>query len=80
MRGCGLERSVLGPHTANYRITVGIISPHIELATDGKEPALAPYSEAIADGAAQGVQRGLSGDGQTARRHEHQECRMGGDG
>ena len=48
MRGCGLERSVLGPHTANYRITVGIISPHIELATDGKGPSLAPYSEAIA--------------------------------
>jgi hypothetical protein len=48
VRGCGLERGVLGPHTADYGITVGVISPHIELATDGKEPALAPYSEAIA--------------------------------
>jgi hypothetical protein len=48
VRGCGLERAILGPHTANYRITIGVISPHIELATDGKEPALAPYSEAIA--------------------------------
>ena len=48
VRGCGLQRAILGPHTANYRITVGVISPHIELATDGKEPALAPYSEAIA--------------------------------
>jgi hypothetical protein len=48
VQGCGLERAVLGPHTANYRITVGVISPHIELASDGKEPALAPYSEAIA--------------------------------
>ena len=48
VRGCGLARGVLGPHTADYRITVGVISPYIELATDGKEPALAPYSEAIA--------------------------------
>ena len=48
VQGCGLERAVSGPHTADYRITVGVISPHIELATDGKEPALAPYSEAIA--------------------------------
>ena len=48
VRGCGLERGVSGPHTANYRITLSIISPHIELATDGKEPALAPFSEAIA--------------------------------
>jgi hypothetical protein len=46
--GCGLERAVSGPHTANYPITVSVISPHIELTTDGKEPALAPYSEAIA--------------------------------
>ena len=48
LRGCGLERGVSGPHTAIYHITVSVISPHIELATDGKEPALAPYSEAIA--------------------------------
>ena len=48
VQGCGLERGVLGPRAADYRITLGIISPHIELATDGKEPALAPYSEAIA--------------------------------
>ena len=48
VRGCGLERSVLGPRAADYRISVGVISPHIDLATDGKEPALAPYSEAIA--------------------------------
>jgi hypothetical protein len=40
--------TVSGPHTANYRITVSVISSHIELATDGKEPALAPFSEAIA--------------------------------
>ena len=48
LQGCGLERAVQGPRTGNYRITVGIISPHIELATDGKEPSLAPFSEAIA--------------------------------
>src|SRR3954447_16012219 len=48
IRGCGLYRGVAGTRAADYWITVGIISPYIELATDGKEPALAPYSEAIA--------------------------------
>jgi DNA topoisomerase 6 subunit A-like protein len=48
VRGCGLDRGVSGPKTADYDITLGIISPHIDLATDGKEPALAPFSEAIA--------------------------------
>ena len=48
VRGCGLERGILGPRAGDYRITVSIITPHIELATDGKEPALAPFSEAIA--------------------------------
>jgi hypothetical protein len=31
----------------NYDITLSVIAPHIELATDGKEPALGPFSEAI---------------------------------
>jgi hypothetical protein len=48
LRGCGLARRLDGPHTGQYSIAVGIISPHIDLATDGKEPALAPFSEAIA--------------------------------
>ena len=30
------------------QITLSIITPHIDLAGDGKEPALAPFSEAIA--------------------------------
>jgi hypothetical protein len=29
-------------------VTISVIAPYIELATDGKEPALAPFSEAIA--------------------------------
>ena len=48
VQGCGLKRGVSGPRAADYRITASVISPYIELATDGKEPALAPYSEAIA--------------------------------
>ena len=48
IRGCGLLRSIDGPKAANYDIQLNIIAPHIELATDGKEPSLAPFSEAIA--------------------------------
>ena len=48
LQGCGLDRTVQGPRTGDYLITLGIIAPHIDLATDGKEPALAPFSEAIA--------------------------------
>jgi hypothetical protein len=48
IRGCGLDRGVAGPRTGKYTIAVSIITPHVALATDGKEPSLAPYSEAIA--------------------------------
>jgi hypothetical protein len=48
IRGCGLDRYVTGTRTADYRIVLGVIAPYIELATDGKAPALAPFSEAIA--------------------------------
>jgi hypothetical protein len=33
---------------ADYEILLSVIAPHIDLATDGKEPALGPFSEAIA--------------------------------
>jgi Histidine kinase-, DNA gyrase B-, and HSP90-like ATPase len=46
--GCGLQRSVPGPRPADYDITISVIAPYIELATDGKEPALEPFSGAIA--------------------------------
>ncbi len=46
--GCGMRR-VVAVRPANYAIIVGIIAPYIELATDGKEPALSPFGEAIAD-------------------------------
>jgi Topoisomerase 6 subunit A/Spo11, Toprim domain len=46
--GCGLRRYVIGPKTGIYQIAISIIVPHIDLAGDGKEPVLAPFSEAIA--------------------------------
>ena len=48
IRGCGLNRYIDGPSTAEYSIVLSVISPYIELATDGKAPALEPFSEAIA--------------------------------
>ena len=47
MQGCGLQRGIPGPRPADYDITISVIAPHIELATDGKEPSLAPFSEAV---------------------------------
>ena len=47
-RGAAFGAVIQGPPCGNYEIAIGIIAPHIELATDGKEPALAPFSEAIA--------------------------------
>ncbi len=49
LRGCGLDRLVNGPGTGEYQVLLSVIAPHIQLATDGKEPSLAPFSEAIAD-------------------------------
>jgi hypothetical protein len=48
VRGCGLGRWAKVPKTGDYAVTLSVIAPHIQLATDGKEPALAPFSEAIA--------------------------------
>lgn len=49
VRGCGLHRQVTGPGTGDYQVLLSVIAPHIQLATDGKEPSLAPFSEAVAD-------------------------------
>jgi hypothetical protein len=48
--GCGLERystSEKAP-TAHYTIAIGLFSPLIELASDGKRPDLAPFRRQIA--------------------------------
>ena len=49
MRGCGLHRWAEGPGTGDYEVVLSVIAPHVQLATDGKEPSLAPFSEAIAE-------------------------------
>jgi hypothetical protein len=49
VRGCGLHRWAEGPGTGDYEVVLGVIAPHVQLATDGKEPSLAPFSEAIAE-------------------------------
>ena len=46
IQGCGLLRTSKGK-TGHYDITLSVISPYIELATDGKEPALAPFGEGL---------------------------------
>lgn len=49
INGCGLSRWVHGPGTGHYVVFVSVIAPYVQLATDGKEPSLAPFSEAIAE-------------------------------
>ena len=46
IQGCGMNRTVDGK-TGHYYIVVSVLSPYIALATDGKEPALSPFSEGI---------------------------------
>ena len=46
IQGCGLLHASKGK-TGHYDITLSVISPYIELATDGKEPALAPFGEGL---------------------------------
>jgi hypothetical protein len=49
LQGCGLKRQVNGPSTGDYDVYLSIIAPHVQLATDGKEPSLSPFSDAIAE-------------------------------
>jgi hypothetical protein len=44
-----LHRWAQGPGTGDYRVVLSVIAPHVQLATDGKEPSPAPFSEAIAE-------------------------------
>jgi hypothetical protein len=46
LQGGGMWRILKGK-TGHYNVTISIISPLIELASDGKEPALTPFSEGI---------------------------------
>ncbi len=46
-QGCGLKRRIFGMRGGEYAIHLSVIAPHIDLATDGKEPSLGPFSEAI---------------------------------
>lgn len=48
VKGCGLHRYVRGPGTGDYKIALSVIAPYVQLATDGKEPELGPFSEGIA--------------------------------
>lgn len=49
LEGCDLQRQVKGPATGVYEIWLSVIAPHVQLCSDGKEPSLAPFGEAIAD-------------------------------
>jgi hypothetical protein len=49
LQGCGLRLRVSGPGTGDYQVFLSIIAPCVQLATDGKEPSLVPFSEAIAE-------------------------------
>jgi hypothetical protein len=44
-----LRRWVAGPAAGDYSIILSIITPHVQLSGDGKEPVIIPYSEAIVE-------------------------------
>jgi hypothetical protein len=48
LSGCDLHRKVEGPGTGDYEILLSVIAPYVQLAGDGKEPVLRPFSDAIA--------------------------------
>ena len=49
LRGCGLCRLVRGPKNGRYQLTVSVITPYLQLTSDGKTPALAPFERLIVD-------------------------------
>jgi hypothetical protein len=49
VKGCGLAYSITGPSAANYDISISVITPYVQITTDGKEPNLSPFSTAIAE-------------------------------
>jgi hypothetical protein len=48
IKGCGLEFVVSVP-TGNYTVFLSLITPHVQLTSDGKAPSLAAYEDAIAE-------------------------------
>ena len=47
IRGCGIQRYIRGHKTGDYSVAISIITPYVELASDGKAPALHPFGEGI---------------------------------
>ena len=48
IKGCGLDLTVSAP-AGNYTVNLSVITPHIQLTSDGKSPSLAAYEDVIAD-------------------------------
>jgi hypothetical protein len=48
IKGCGLASVVPAP-TGHYTIFLSLITPHVQLTSDGKAPSLAAYRDAILD-------------------------------
>ena len=48
LRGCGLNLSIKVP-AGIYNIALSIITPNLQLTSDGKAPALGPYADDIAE-------------------------------
>jgi hypothetical protein len=46
--GCGLDLALNVP-TGNYTVYLSLITPHVQLTSDGKAPSLKPYESAIID-------------------------------
>ena len=47
LKGCGLQRKIPGPKTAQYIINISVIAPYIRLASDGKTPVLNDFESSI---------------------------------
>jgi hypothetical protein len=48
INGCGLKFAVRAP-TGNYTVYLSLITPHVQLTTDGKAPSLAVYEAAVGE-------------------------------
>jgi hypothetical protein len=48
IEGCGLGIAVRAP-TGDYSVWLSLITPHLQLTSDGKSPSLAAYKDAIVD-------------------------------
>jgi hypothetical protein len=47
IHGCGLDFKIAGAKRAEYNIVLSVITPFLQLTSDGKTPYLAPFREAI---------------------------------